>query len=46
MNSKRERSRSVWMDVEVAPEAEPLRSDHSADVAIVGSGIAGLSIAL
>jgi glycine/D-amino acid oxidase-like deaminating enzyme/nitrite reductase/ring-hydroxylating ferredoxin subunit len=45
MNAKRERSRSVWMDVEVAPEAEPLRSDHSADVAIVGSGIAGLSIA-
>jgi glycine/D-amino acid oxidase-like deaminating enzyme/nitrite reductase/ring-hydroxylating ferredoxin subunit len=45
MNGKRERSRSVWMDVEVAPKAEPLRSDHSADVAIVGSGIAGLSIA-
>jgi glycine/D-amino acid oxidase-like deaminating enzyme/nitrite reductase/ring-hydroxylating ferredoxin subunit len=33
------------MDVEVAPKAEPLRSGHSADVAIVGSGIAGLSIA-
>lgn len=45
MNTKRERSRSVWMDVEVAPKAEPLRSDRAADVAIVGSGIAGLSIA-
>lgn len=45
MNAKRERSRSIWMDVEVAPEAKPLMSDHAADVAIVGSGIAGLSIA-
>ncbi len=33
------------MNVEVAPKAEPLRSNHSAEVAIVGSGIAGLSIA-
>lgn len=45
MNAQRERSRSVWMDVEVAPTAEPLRSNHTADAAIVGSGIAGLSIA-
>lgn len=45
MNAKRERSRSVWMDVEVASKAEPLRSDHAEDVAIVGSGLAGLSIA-
>jgi glycine/D-amino acid oxidase-like deaminating enzyme/nitrite reductase/ring-hydroxylating ferredoxin subunit len=45
MNAKRERSRSVWMDVEVAPKATPPKSDLSADVAIVGSGIAGLSIA-
>lgn len=45
MNAKRERSRSVWMDVEVAPDAVPLEADHSADVAVVGAGIAGLSIA-
>jgi len=45
MNAKRERSRSVWMDVEVAPDEEPLAKDHSADVAVVGAGIAGLSIA-
>lgn len=45
MNAQRERSRSVWMDVEVAPTAEPLRSNHTADAAIVGSGIAGLSSA-
>ncbi|KRE05038.1 hypothetical protein ASE63_25075 [Bosea sp. Root381] len=45
MNAKGERSRSVWMDVEVAPDAAPLESDHSADVAVVGAGIAGLSIA-
>lgn len=45
MNAKRERSRSVWMHVEVAPEAAPLEEDHSTDVAVVGAGIAGLSIA-
>jgi glycine/D-amino acid oxidase-like deaminating enzyme/nitrite reductase/ring-hydroxylating ferredoxin subunit len=45
MNAWDEHSRSVWMDVEVAPDARPLAADASADVAIVGSGIAGLSIA-
>jgi glycine/D-amino acid oxidase-like deaminating enzyme/nitrite reductase/ring-hydroxylating ferredoxin subunit len=45
MNAKRERSRSVWMDVRVAPDASALKADHAADIAIVGSGIAGLSIA-
>jgi glycine/D-amino acid oxidase-like deaminating enzyme/nitrite reductase/ring-hydroxylating ferredoxin subunit len=45
MNAMREESRSVWMDVEVAPDAGPLTKNAKADVAIVGSGIAGLSIA-
>lgn len=45
MNAMNERSRSVWMDIEVAPDAVPLESDAHADVAVVGSGIAGLSIA-
>lgn len=45
MNVWDEHSRSAWMDVEVAPDAKPLAADAKADVAIVGSGIAGLSIA-
>lgn len=45
MNAIQESSRSVWMDVEVAPDALPLREDRTVDVAIVGAGIAGLSIA-
>lgn len=45
MNAWDEHSRSVWMDVEVAADAKPLAADAKADVAVVGSGIAGLSIA-
>jgi glycine/D-amino acid oxidase-like deaminating enzyme/nitrite reductase/ring-hydroxylating ferredoxin subunit len=45
MNVGDERSRSLWMDVEVAPDASSLRRDISADTVIVGSGIAGLSTA-
>lgn len=45
MNATKEQSRSVWMDVEVAPVAEPISSDADVDVVVVGSGIAGLSIA-
>jgi len=44
MNAWDEQSRSVWMDVAVAPDAKPIAGDATADVAIVGSGIAGLSI--
>jgi glycine/D-amino acid oxidase-like deaminating enzyme len=44
MNVEQERSKSLWTDVQVA-EAGPLRSTITADVAIVGSGIAGLSTA-
>jgi glycine/D-amino acid oxidase-like deaminating enzyme/nitrite reductase/ring-hydroxylating ferredoxin subunit len=45
MNVGDERTRSIWMDTEVAREAVRLERDIEADVAIVGSGIAGLSTA-
>jgi glycine/D-amino acid oxidase-like deaminating enzyme/nitrite reductase/ring-hydroxylating ferredoxin subunit len=45
MNAMHEDSKSVWMDVAVAPDAAPLAGDAKVDVAIVGSGIAGLSLA-
>jgi len=45
MNVGDERSRSVWMNVRVAPDAKPLDGDASADTVVVGSGIAGLSTA-
>lgn len=43
-NAFDERSRSLWMDVEVAP-ARPLDGDHHCDTVVIGSGIAGLSTA-
>lgn len=45
MNANEERSRSVWMDVEAAPDAKRLGRDGRADTVVVGSGIAGLSTA-
>jgi glycine/D-amino acid oxidase-like deaminating enzyme/nitrite reductase/ring-hydroxylating ferredoxin subunit len=45
MNVIEEQSRSVWMDIEVAPDARPLDGPAEADVVVVGAGIAGLSIA-
>ena len=45
MNASRERTRSIWMDTEVFPEAPPLKQDGTADTVVVGSGIAGLSTA-
>ena len=45
MNAMREESRSVWMDVDVAPDASPVAEDTKTDVVIVGAGIAGLSVA-
>ncbi|MBX9772944.1 MAG: FAD-dependent oxidoreductase [Xanthobacteraceae bacterium] len=44
MNAFDERSRSLWMDTTVA-DAPPLREDARADTVVIGSGIAGLSIA-
>lgn len=45
MKAPREHSRSVWMTIEVAPDCRPLASDGETDVVVIGSGIAGLSIA-
>jgi glycine/D-amino acid oxidase-like deaminating enzyme/nitrite reductase/ring-hydroxylating ferredoxin subunit len=44
MNVAQEKTKSVWMDATVA-EASPLKDDQTADVAVIGSGIAGLSTA-
>ena len=38
-------SKSLWMDIEVAPDAKVLDGAHECDVAIIGSGIAGISTA-
>jgi len=39
------RSRSLWMDTEVAPDARQLDGDQSCDTIVIGSGIAGMSTA-
>ena len=38
-------SRSLWMEIDVAPDAKPLFTNERCDVVVVGSGIAGLSTA-
>src|SRR5690349_15789863 len=38
-------SRSLWMDIEVAPRADVLVGVHECEVAVIGSGIAGISTA-
>jgi glycine/D-amino acid oxidase-like deaminating enzyme len=38
-------STSLWMETDILPEAGALRGDVHCDVAVVGSGIAGLSTA-
>jgi monoamine oxidase len=45
MSVSKERTVSLWMNTEVAPAATALGGDETADVVIVGSGIAGLSTA-
>jgi glycine/D-amino acid oxidase-like deaminating enzyme/nitrite reductase/ring-hydroxylating ferredoxin subunit len=45
MSVSKERSQSVWMDTQVAPQAVALDQDITADTVVVGSGIAGLSTA-
>jgi hypothetical protein len=45
MNVGDERSRSLWMDVEVAPGTSKLTRDAECDTVVIGSGIAGLSTA-
>ena len=45
MNPSDERTKSLWMRVEVLPNAAQLDGSLKADTVIVGSGIAGLSVA-
>src|SRR6201995_5439406 len=45
-NASDQRSKSLWMDVEVAPDARPLEGDQGCDVVIAGSGIAGILTAV
>lgn len=45
MNAAEEHSRSCWMDELPAVDAPPLADDATCDVVVIGSGIAGLSIA-
>ena len=45
MNASCERTKSIWMDTQVFPEAEPLKQDIAVDTVVVGGGIAGLSTA-
>lgn len=45
MNAQDERSVSLWMDTASIPDARLLQADRTADVVVVGSGIAGLSTA-
>jgi ribulose 1,5-bisphosphate synthetase/thiazole synthase len=40
-----ERTVSLWMNTDVAPDAPRLRRNETAGVVVVGSGIAGLSTA-
>ncbi len=45
MNVGDERSRSFWMADAAVHDAPPLTADERCDVVVVGSGIAGLSVA-
>lgn len=45
MNASGERTKSLWMQVEVAPHAPRLEGQLRCDTVVVGAGIAGLSAA-
>lgn len=45
MNVSSERSTSLWMGTKVVEDAPALDRDEKADVVVVGSGIAGMSVA-
>ncbi len=45
MNVRPQQTKSLWMNVAVAPRARALAHDARADVVVVGSGITGLSTA-
>ena len=38
-------SKSLWVDIAVAPFARPLSQNEQCDVVVIGSGIAGISTA-
>jgi glycine/D-amino acid oxidase-like deaminating enzyme/nitrite reductase/ring-hydroxylating ferredoxin subunit len=44
-NAADQRSKSIWMDVDVAPEARALDGERRCDVVVIGSGISGVSTA-
>ena len=45
MNVSSEHSSSVWMDTPVLDDAPTLNKEEKADIAVIGSGIAGMSVA-
>lgn len=45
MNAYGEHTQSLWMKVEVQPDAPSLPGKQSCDTVVIGSGIAGLSVA-
>jgi glycine/D-amino acid oxidase-like deaminating enzyme/nitrite reductase/ring-hydroxylating ferredoxin subunit len=45
MNVSSERTQSLWMRVQVAPASRSLAENLTCDTVVVGSGIAGLSVA-
>jgi glycine/D-amino acid oxidase-like deaminating enzyme/nitrite reductase/ring-hydroxylating ferredoxin subunit len=45
MNVSDERTVSLWASIDVAPDATPLAQDETVDVVVIGSGIAGMSVA-
>src|SRR3978361_1124265 len=45
MNVSNEKSSSIWMGTPVLEDAPALDKEEKADVAIIGSGIAGMSVA-
>ena len=38
-------SKSLWMDIDVTPDADALDGVRECEVAVIGSGIAGISTA-
>ncbi|TGP85996.1 MULTISPECIES: FAD-dependent oxidoreductase [unclassified Mesorhizobium] len=45
MNARGEQTRSLWMKIDVYPDAPKFLGKKSCDTVIIGSGIAGLSVA-
>lgn len=45
MNARREQTRSLWMNIKVDPTAPRYAGKQTCDTVVIGSGIAGLSVA-